>query len=92
VAAETDLVRDIIDRFMVANPEIPIECACQIEAEVRAQWGGNQIYVAHNPDRHARQEAAIKAWQNGVPVRQVSAALGIDRTTVYRLLKRRDHR
>ena len=89
MAAESDLVREIIDRFMVAMPEIPIECACQIEAEVRAKWGGNQIYIPHNPDRHARQEAAIRAWQNGIPVRQVSAALGIDRTSVYRLLKKR---
>lgn len=65
MAAESDLVRDIIDRFMVANPEIPIECACQFEIEVRAQWGGNQIYVSHSPDRHARQEARSRLGRTG---------------------------
>ncbi len=86
---ETDIVRDIIDRFVCAVPEISVECAYRIEQDVRARWGGGHVYIARDPDRHARQEAVVHAWRNGVPVQQVVTSLGIDRSTVYRLLRRK---
>lgn len=87
MADEPDIVRDIIDRFMREVPGVTVECAYRIEVEARNRWGGQRAYVQRNPDRETRRSAAITAWKSGVPISSVSESLGIDRSTMYRLLK-----
>ncbi len=91
IAADPDLVDRIFDYILAEFPQIagqPPERVGQLKAAVRAEFRGEECYIAGRPAT-ARQElvAQVLAMFNGRNVSEVARRLQISRRTVYRLLK-----
>lgn len=84
-----DFVADLLAVVQtVCTPADPAVLV-QLEQQVRARWGGGEVYIPKKRPIHERKAAALQDWRNGAPIAQASAAHGIDRCTLYRLINRR---
>ena len=88
-AADDDIVADFIERLRRLQPDFPQQIAAELEREIRADWAGQQVYIAA---RKARTAAAVAAVQAGAPVSVVVREHGIAKSTLYYLLKQRAER
>lgn len=91
VAAEPDLVDRIFDYILAEIPQMaanPPERVHQLKAAVRAEFKGEECYIASRPAT-ARQEmvAQVLALFNGRNASEVARRLHISRASVYRVLK-----
>ncbi len=81
---EPDLVDRVWDYLLRNLPEIkPRETA--IKAELRAEFGGQEVYV--RKERAASISAEIGKIYNGRNATEVARRLGISRVSVWRHLK-----
>ncbi|MEA1050462.1 helix-turn-helix domain-containing protein [Lamprobacter modestohalophilus] len=66
-------------------------CATLATAALIEAFGGLSLYIPMHQKQalNARMDAAL---QQGRPLRQIAAQLGVHRTTVYRRLQRLQHR
>ena len=91
IAAEPDLVDRIFDYLLAEFPLIaglPPEKIATTKAAVRAEFKGEECYIAGRP-ASARQEmvANVLALFNGRNATEVARRLQISRRTVYRVIK-----
>lgn len=88
--AEPDIVQVVLQRVRAIAPSLSKEAAQQIEAEVRAQYGGLRVRIPKRK-KHLSPEQRAAAFRDGLsdaPTDEVAARHGIDRATLYRLMKR----
>jgi len=91
IAAEPDLVDRIFDYILSEFPQIagqPPEKIATTKAAVRAEFRGEECYIAARPPT-ARQQLVtqVLALFNGRNATEVARRLQISRATVYRVLK-----
>lgn len=83
----SDLVDAIFRRLVEAVPELAPRLD-QVEAAVRVEFQGIETYIARrSPARRQQRTEQVLALFNGRNVPDVARALGIGRTTVYRIIK-----
>jgi Mor family transcriptional regulator len=82
-----DLVDAIFQRLAAALPDVAPRLG-QVEAAVRIEFQGIETYIARrSPARRQQRTEQVLALFNGRNVADVARALGIGRTTVYRILR-----
>ena len=83
-----DIIRDALRRARALHPETPASEWMQIEAKLRQDWGGLRPYI---PKASASGKACLLAncLAAGISVSEAFSAIGVGRTTGYRLLARR---
>lgn len=86
---EGDFVTELLGLVESACGSIDRAALDRIEEQIRANWGGIDVYIPKRRPIHERKNAALQDWRNGVPIAQASDAHGIDRSTLYRLINRR---
>jgi Mor family transcriptional regulator len=91
ITAEPDLVDRIFDYILAEFPQIagqPAEKIAGTKAAVRAEFKGEECYIAGRP-ASARQQlvADVLANFNGRNATEVARRLQISRSTVYRVIK-----
>lgn len=91
IAADPDLVDRIFDYILAEIPQMaakPADKVQQLKAAVRAEFKGEECYIASRPAT-ARQElvAQVLALFNGRNASEVARRLQISRASVYRVLK-----
>ena len=96
IAAEPDLVDRIFDYILSEFPQIagqPPEKIAATKAAVRAEFRGEECYIAARPPT-ARQQLVtqVLALFNGRNATEVARRLQISRATVYRVLKQPGNR
>lgn len=88
--AEPDIVQEVLQRVLAVSPSLSLEAARQIEAEVRAEFGGLRVRIPKRK-KHltaAQRAAAFRDGLSDAPTEEVAARQGISRATLYRLMKR----
>ncbi len=86
-----DVIDDLLSRLLRALPQAA-PLVPRLEADLRAHWGGSTAgYIRARTAQDARASAnrtqALRSQlAQGRPMRQACAAIGIGRTTGYRLL------
>ncbi len=91
----TDIVHEIIARAKQRIAEaygLPDEVADLlglVEAEVKREFGGDELYI-HRPERDdARTREAVKLdYLANKPIKKITAEHGVSRATLYRYIKR----
>ncbi len=84
-----DIVTELLGLVEAHCVGVDPAALARIEQQFRNEWGGQRVYIVRDPNREARQAAALQDWHNGVPISVASDAHGIDRSTLYRLINRR---
>lgn len=91
INAEPDLVDRIFDYILAEFPQIagqPPEKIATTKAAVRAEFQGEECYVAARPVTVRQQTVSqVLALFNGRNATEVARRLQISRATVYRVLK-----
>ncbi|MBK1699754.1 Mor transcription activator family protein [Thiococcus pfennigii] len=54
--------------------------------ELQAAYGPGQLYLPA-PSREERNRAIREAWELGQPIGRIAASHGVDRSTVYRVIR-----
>ena len=89
--AEPDLVDRIFDYILAEFPQIagqPADKIATTKAAVRAEFKGEECYVAARPPTARQQTVAqVLTLFNGRNATEVARRLQISRATVYRVLK-----
>lgn len=91
IKAEPDLVDRIFEYLLSEYPQIagmPADQLAKIKADVRAEFRGEECYIAERPAT-ARQQmvSQILSLFNGRNASEVARRLQISRATVYRAIK-----
>jgi Mor family transcriptional regulator len=88
VAQDPDFVDRIFEYLLAEFPEIAGPRLAEIKSDVRDEFSGQQVYIAHQPptDRQARVHAVLALF-DGRNATEVARRLQISRATVYRILK-----
>jgi Mor family transcriptional regulator len=91
LAAEPDLVDRIFD-YIFADPVLSLaikkSSVSNIKAAVRAEFKGEECYIASRPaTERQRTVAQVLALFNGRNATEVARKLQISRATVYRVIK-----
>jgi len=82
-----DLVDAIFKRLAEQMPELA-QCLGEVEASVRGEFQGIEIYIARrSPAGRQRRTEQVLQLFNGRNAADIARALGIGRTTVYRIIK-----
>lgn len=84
IDGDADLVDQVIAFLARHRPELA-EVAREVEAELRAEFGGGDHYV-RAPDTSEGVARVLEAF-NGRNASEVARELGISRATVYRRLR-----
>lgn len=87
-----DFVTDLLGLVESACVSVDHAALARIEEQIRANWGGTDVYIPKKRPICERKAAALQDWRNGVPIAQASTAHGIDRSTLYRLINARRNR
>lgn len=83
-----DVIDDFLSRLLTHLPAAQ-SLAPRLEAELRAHWGGSRIdYVRKRPAAQQRTQALGLALQQGQPLAQAFASVGLPRRSGFRHLKR----
>ena len=88
--ADTDIVQTILQRVIAMAPQFSQALATQIEQEMRAQYGGQRVFVSKTGKKFLTDAQRLKAYQDGLSHRStedVANQHGISRATLYRLMK-----
>jgi Mor family transcriptional regulator len=81
-----DLVDAIFKRLAEEVPELAVRLA-RVEADVRFEFQGIETYIARrSPARRQQRTKQVLELFNGRNAADVARALGIGRTTVYRII------
>jgi Mor family transcriptional regulator len=91
----TDFVHDMIsrirDRIATAYglPDEVEDLLGQVEAEIKHEFGGNQVYIQQGKADKARIAEAVKRdYLADLPIEHITRRHSISRTQMYKLLKR----
>jgi len=91
LTAEPDLVDRIFDYILAEFPQIagqPPEKIATTKAAVRAEFKGEECYIAARPVTERQQTVSqVLALFNGRNATEVARRLRLSRATVYRMLK-----
>ncbi len=87
IQAEPDLVDRIFDYILAELPEVAA-CVAKHKAAVRAEFRGEDCYIAGRPATERQQTVAqVLSLFDGRNATEVARRLRISRATVYRILK-----
>lgn len=90
IAAEPDLVDRIFEYLLAEFPSLGADAMGlrRARAAVRAEFAGEEVYIARRGSREAAEVAAeVLRLFNGRNADEVARRLGVSRRTVYRYLK-----
>lgn len=93
---DVDIVLVILDLVRKTAPAVTTEQARDIEQVVRVKYGGMRARIAkrksHKTPEQREQvvQNALSKSQSTVPTDQIAESAGIHRSTLYRMLKRRN--
>lgn len=85
-----DIVDDFMARLLAVSPGLA-ETAPMLEAELRRQWGGCEVYIAKRPGQF-RQMVIGNALATGHTVAEAVAAAGVSRARGYQILAQPNRR
>lgn len=88
---DADIVREILRQVAEVAPECGPELMKRIELDVRQRFGGRRWFVAKGKQTRLTPEQRRKAFEDGLSgasTEDVARKHGIDRATLYRLMKR----
>ena len=88
---EPDIVLVVLHAVRALAPDISAEVARQVEADVRAQYGGMRFRIPKrkkHPSPEERQAAYREGLTSPAPTDEVARNAGLHRATLYRLMKR----
>lgn len=90
-----DIVRDILDRVRTAFREeggFSDDLMQQVEAQIRADWGGDRPYITKAGESEkqaisARNAAILRDWSNGERVPLIARKYGVSRVRVWNIVR-----
>lgn len=88
---EPDIVLVVLHAVRALAPDVSAEVANQVEAAVRAQYGGMRVRIPKrkkHPTHEERQATYREAINSAAPTDEVARNAGLHRATLYRLMKR----
>jgi len=88
---DVDVVREILRQVALAAPELGPDVIKKVEVEVREEFGGRRWFIAKGKQKRLNPEERRRAFVDGLsqmPTEEVAQKHGIDRATLYRLMKR----
>ncbi len=102
MSGKPDVIRWVIDWMMTNEAAVTEDMALRCERAARAEWGGQRVdYIAKtcSTDREQRrslqgrtapatERAAVADYLANKPIAAIETAHGINRRTLYRMLKR----
>ena len=80
-------VVDVVLELCKKLGNIDDQTALQIEATVRLQFGGGDVYVKSQCNKQAMRQAVKRDVQHGKSVAVIADERGISRETIYKLLR-----
>jgi hypothetical protein len=86
-----DIVDDFMSRLVAVSPNLNESLVAMLEAEMRRQWGGHEVYVAKRPGQW-RQVVIGQALATGHTVAEAVAAAGVSQRHGYRVLAQRQRK
>ena len=90
LSSDPDIIEILLAKVIAMAPSFSQALAQQIDRDVRAESGGQSMYVPKSR-KHLTPEQRQLAYQDGLsgmPTEQVTEKHGISRATLYRLMKR----
>lgn len=84
-----DLIRQLLQMVMDAQPSFSEERAMQIEVQIRHQFGGERYFIAKRAPMLRKARAKVRAEIGTRPDAEIIAEHGISRRTLYRWIKTR---
>lgn len=79
------MIKDLIKAMRDAGVEFPDTVAVQVEARMRAQYGGCEVYVPKSPK--GNNLVRIKSYGTSVPAAFVARQLGVTVRRVQQIRK-----
>jgi Mor family transcriptional regulator len=88
---DADIVREILRQVAEVAPQCGPEVMRRIELDVRQRFGGRRWFVAKGKQTRLTPEQRRQAFVDGLggaSTEDIARKHGIDRSTLYRLMKR----
>lgn len=87
---DPDIVEVILQRVIAMAPGFSAALARQIEAEVKAQYGGQRLFVPKGAKRltAVQRQAVYQDGLTNMPTAEITAKHKISRATLYREMKK----
>ena len=84
-----DIVSDMLQRLAgrLGADAFPPALMRSMEAEIRRDWAGNQVYVTASP-KHKRDAAMMDAYRSGVGIAQLAVRYELSVRRVRQILKK----
>jgi Mor family transcriptional regulator len=89
IAEPNDIIGDVLRIVISMAPEFSHALARQIDAQARAAWGGDKIYIdKHSADSYSSRNAAIvRDYLAGERIAYLERKYGLSRAHIHRILK-----
>lgn len=88
---DADIVREILRQVAQVAPQCGPDVMRRIELDVRQRFGGRRWFVAKGKQTRLTPEQRRIAYEDGLSgasTQEVAKKHGVDRATLYRLMKR----
>lgn len=89
MTAAPDLIRQLLQMVMDAQPSFSEEQAMQLEAQMRHEFGGERYFIAKRAPMLRTSREKVRAQIGIKPDAEIIAEHGISRRTLYRWIKTR---
>lgn len=93
-SVHADIVRDMLARVRkaehAAGKRLDDDLAVQVEREIRAHWGGEQVHIPRRQNRDARDERNCRihrAYLKGVRLAEIARQEQISERQVLRVIR-----
>jgi len=86
--AGNDIVSDMMQRLVgrLGVEAFPPAVMRSVEAEIRQDWAGNQVYITASPKR-VRDAAMMDDYRGGVGIAQLSVRYAVSERRVRQILE-----
>ncbi len=84
-----DIIEDVLEHVRQVCPAFSDDQAREVDRRARQVWGGTEPYVYKGVPRRIVREETDHELRNGRSIDAASARLGVHRSTIYRILKKR---
>lgn len=88
MTAPPDIIRQLLQMVMDAQPSFSEEQAMQIEAQIRHDWGGEQIKIARRAPMLREARAKARSEIGVKSAKALQQEHGVSRATIYRWIQK----
>lgn len=88
---EPDIVQEVLRRVIAMSPGFSAALAQQIEQQVKAELGGQRVFVPKGVQTRLTPQQQLQVYQDGLsnmPTPEIQAKHKISRASLYRIMKR----